>query len=152
MKPSLRSVWIIVLLFLAALTAQAQSSNELRAKYGSAMEAYEIRPFILMTVKYTEDALVNEYVIEAHHTSKGSVDGNSFISRDTAREIIDEVVPMSQRGRYIGTMSFTGGCNELTNEDYERVEIKTFHTCSPIKGANVASIIVHWKNRVNEKG
>jgi hypothetical protein len=151
MKLSLRSVWIIAFLFIAALTEQAQSSNELRAKYGSAMEAYEIRPHILMTVKYTEDAQVNEYVIEGRHTSKDGVRGDSLMSQETARQIIDEVVPMSQRGRYISSLQFTSGCNGLRNEVYEWVEIQTSHICESSNGNSVASIIIRWKNRVNEK-
>ena len=69
MKLTLRLTWIIFLLFLTVLSIQAQSSDNLRAKYGSPMEAYEIRPHILMTVKYADDGRVYEYVIEARHSS-----------------------------------------------------------------------------------
>ena len=151
MKLSLHCVVMMGLLFVATLVAQAQSSNDLRARYGSAMEAYEIRPHILMTVKYAEDDQVCESVIEIRHASKDGVNGKSLMSGDTVREIIDEVVPMSLRGRYINSMSINGGCSGMSIERYERVEIQTYHTCSTAEGNGADSIIIRWKDRMCRK-
>lgn len=146
MKFSLRYTLVISFLFFAALSSQAQSLSELRAKYGSPTEAYEIRPHILMTVKYAEEGQVCEYVIEARHTSKDGVRGESLIQRNTANEIIDEVVPISLRGRLINRISFNGGCSGISFERYEQVEIQTSGTCSSTEGNGIDSIIIRWKN------
>jgi hypothetical protein len=131
--------------FIFVPRARLQSADELRAKYGAPLEAYEVRPHILMTVKYSEDGRASEYVIEARHNSQGKMDAESLMSGAMAREIVDEVVPPSQRGQRQNILSFNSSCNVYSLEKYERVEIRTFATCPSGGGKAVASVIIRRK-------
>ena len=98
---------------MMTITVLAQSASELRTKYGPPMDAYEVRPNILVTVQYTKDGEVDEYVIESRHNSRKGSSAESLISPKTAREVIDELAPVAQRGAHLSTGSFNSGCNEL---------------------------------------
>src|SRR4051812_34256395 len=118
MRLAIFCVLVIASIFEIAPPAQGQSAGELRAKYGAPVEAYEIRPHVLMTVKYSEDGQVYEYVIEARHTSRDQVAGESLMSVEIAREIVDEVLPLPQRGRRKSSGGFRSSCNALGIESY----------------------------------
>ena len=127
-----------------ALTAHAQSAEKLRARYGSPLEAFEVRPHVLMTVKSSEDGWAYEYVIEARHKSRDKMDAESLMSARTVKDILTEVAPESSRGSHRRSTTFNSGCNELSVATYERVEIRTFSTCPSVAGNSIASVVIRW--------
>jgi hypothetical protein len=133
--------------FNIIINAPGRSGGELRARYGSPLEAYEIRPHVLMTVRYSEDGQAYEYAIEARHASPDKVAAESLMSSRVAREIVDEVVPLPQRGPRMSSMEFRSSCNALGIESYENVEIRTFTTCPSAEGNRVASVTIRWTKR-----
>ena len=52
----------LTLAFLA-ISASAQTANDLNAKYGTAHDSYEIRPGIFVTVKFAPDGRACEMTI-----------------------------------------------------------------------------------------
>ncbi|MFN2453183.1 MAG: hypothetical protein ABR577_03085 [Pyrinomonadaceae bacterium] len=139
------NAFFIVLLVSAA--AFAQSSGDLRNKYGIPSEAYEVRPNVLMTVVFGADGQACEMVIEARHTSKDGVNGNSLIPSSVAEEILKEVVPTEKRGKRGRSITFSGGCSSMTGEEYENVSIYISGLCLQGGGKAVEAITIKWRHR-----
>ena len=136
---------IVSSLCCALLSAQAQSANELRARYGSPLEAYEIRPHILMTVKSGDGGQICQYVVEARHTFQDKVTDESLMSDKTALELIDELVPVSLRGRSLGESIIISSCLGVVIKTYERVEIRKYVACSSNGEDGIDSIVIEWR-------
>ena len=151
----LRLLQIGVFLLLAAIPAWAQTSGDLNSKYGTPQQSYEIRPGIFMTVKYNADGQVCAMSVEKHHIQASgiiSVEPQTIISAAEVKEIIEELVPVNQRGAKIGFghISISGSGGTETDE-YENVYSTTYFQVSSSKKAIVnygtVAIVITWKNR-----
>jgi hypothetical protein len=140
-----------ILLFLAA-----KPQSDWFSKY-KAVEAYEIRPGILMMPRYAEDGQVCEIGLERRHYTPEMIHLDSSMQRTMIDQIVDELAPVSERGpktnlfggREIAMMA---GGGMTTVVDYENVSVQLFSSIifgkkgiSSIDG-NVAATIT-WKNR-----
>ena len=134
-------------LILVCVAAYPQSGSDLRRKYGPPSEAYEVRPNVLMTVVFGTDGQACEMVIEARHTSRAGVNGNSLIPLPIAEEVLNEVAPVEQRGKGGRAITFSGGCSSITSEEYENVSIYRAEQCLQGGGKAVLAITVKWKHR-----
>ena len=134
-------------MLLVCAAAYPQSGSELRSKYGTPSEAYEVRPNVLMTVVFGADGQACEMVIEARHTSKAGVNGNSLIPLPIAEEVLNEVAPIEQRGKGGRAITFSGGCSSITSYEYENVTIYRSEQCLQGGGKAVLAITVKWKHR-----
>ena len=134
-------------LLLVCVAVYPQSGSDLRKKYGTPSEAYEVRPNVLMTVVFAEDGQACEMVIEARHTSKAGVNGNDLIPLPIAEEVLNEVAPKEQRGKGGRVITFSGGCSSITSEEYENVSIYRSERCLQGGGKAVLAITVKWKHR-----
>ncbi|MFZ0819430.1 MAG: hypothetical protein WAM91_05130 [Candidatus Acidiferrales bacterium] len=131
------------------------------AKY-NAIEAYEIRPGILMMPTYSADGQVCEIGFEVRHYSPELIRLDSDLSQsEKFDQILEEVVPDSERGPKakdpLGTLITRSGSSSITtNVDYERVSVQIYgHIMSQprkkeILTENVAAVI-HWKGRECQK-
>jgi hypothetical protein len=137
----------VFVVLLVSAAAYAQSSSDLRSKYGTPSEAYEVRPNVLMTVVFGADDQACEMVIEARHTSKAGVDGNSLIPLPIAEAVLSEVASMDKRGKGGRAITFSGGCSSITSEEYENVSIYRAEQCLQGGGKAVVSIHIKWKHR-----
>lgn len=144
----------IAVFFILAfvLPILGQTENEIIAKYPQ-ISTYAVRPGILLFAKYTEDGQVCEMVIEKQHYSPGNVDLGSTIPRELFNQIIDELVPIADRGaptkQYMrdNSESSITGTTEETESDYEKISIKIYGgTTSCVSGDVVATI--RWKQRI----
>jgi len=139
----------------AVLSATAQTSSDLQAKYGKPLEAYEVRPNILLAVEYTTDGQILEAVIEPRHTEKQpennsySVTAFSSLSSEVVAEILDELIPSVERGKRLSQSSFNSSCNSIARELYQNVEINRAYKCSEIvKGSSALyAVRVRWRKR-----
>jgi hypothetical protein len=80
---------------LLLLTASPQKTP--MAKY-KAVEAYEVRPGILMFPTYSNDGQVCEIGLERRHYSPEMIRLDSTLTREDVDAIVDEVAPASDRG------------------------------------------------------
>ena len=89
----------LVALALAAvlLLPLAGRQNDQFLKY-KAVEAYEIRPGILMMPRYSENGEVCEIGLERRHYSAEKIRLDSTLPREEVNQIVDELVPPSERG------------------------------------------------------
>jgi len=120
------------------------------------VEAYEIRPGILMMPRYSSDRQVCEVEIEKRHYSNGTVYLDSTLPRDTIIQIIEELVPLGERGPrekdFETDLILHTGPGMTTSSEYENVSIQIYSEVLPAsrKGNTVRGDIialVHWKNR-----
>lgn len=136
------------------LLLSAHPGREQFAKY-KAVEAYEVRPGILMMPRYSADGQVCEIGLERRHYSPEMTRLDS-LSREEIDHIFEELVPASERGSKItelgpGNMISEVGGGVFTNMDFENVSIQLSSkelsaSRKKIVVDNVAATI-YWKNR-----
>src|ERR1700727_2965781 len=81
------------------LLFSAQNAHGDRFLKFKAVEAYEIRPGILMMPRYTEDGQVCEIGLAKQHYLSGELYLDSSLSRKDIDEIANDLVPGSERGQ-----------------------------------------------------
>jgi hypothetical protein len=107
---------------LLLLTAPPQNSTFLKYK---AVEAYEVRPGILMFPRYAEDGRVCEVGLERRLYSPEKVVAYSTLSRQEIDEIVNELAPGSERGpRSESSVTSLIGRGMTTLEQYENVTVQ----------------------------
>lgn len=142
-------------LILAALgtlvcfgTNTAQTANEMRQKYGSPDDKghYLVRPEIGMSVSFAKDGQACKVLIKSLPHMGREESFSEGLGSDMVSQIIDEIVPISVRGRRGRAISF----GRVTVTDYENVEIRRTMVSKwdSSKGEREAEIV--WKKRVCE--
>lgn len=144
--------WSLSILFLFSVTTTAQ---ERFGRY-QRIEAYEVRPGILMMPRYTAADQVCEIGIERLQYSPTLIRLDSDLSREEIFQILDEVVPVRERGnpsKDVGNNIIESGQIMTTNIDYENVLIRIYGATLPSKHKNEIRVnevvaTVRWKHRV----
>lgn len=146
-----RLVLLATFLVLAAISASAQTADELTAKYGSPVELFEVRSGILMSVKYTADRQVCEMTLDRRHTTDAGINLASSLSDELVRELIDELAPVVERGErkdkaygkdkyYLE--STIGGNIIDTKYKYENVTIRVVGSFSPTGEGGESRVLI----------
>lgn len=120
------------------------------------IEAYQIRPGILMMPRYSPDGDVCEIGLERLHYSPETIRLDSGLTRMEIDEIFDELVPVEQRGERLkgvaGNLITKSGQGLTTNIDFENVSIQIYGQIlsAASKGettVNEVAATLRWKNR-----
>ena len=127
-------------------TLVAQSRADLKKKYGQPVaETFLIRPGMIVTTSYNSTGQVTELLIAPQLTEliKSKSRG---LSQETLREVIDELIPLSQRGRAVFGGFMNIGCMPQNDcygsyEDYEKVII--YYNAGQHGDVNYA--VIRWK-------
>ncbi len=147
---------MLKLLRLACVCALAlQVTNSLNGRFAKfkPIEAYEVRPEILMVPRYSDDGQVCEITIQRFHTLNGAASLSSTIPREQLIQIIDELVPRGDRGplspvnlgrEYI---SLYTSPTVTTYAEYENVSIYIYGIASPHACAGDVVATILWKKR-----
>jgi hypothetical protein len=142
-------------LILAALgtlvcfgTNTAQTANEMRQKYGSPDDKghYLVRPEIGMSVSFAKDGQACKVLIKSLPHMGREESFSEGLGSDMVSQIIDEIVPISVRGRHGRAISF----GRVTVTDYENVKIRRTMVSKwdSSNGEREAEIV--WKKQVCE--
>jgi hypothetical protein len=151
---------VLVLIFLSSLVL-GQSPDEMKSRYGKTFNALEIRPGIMMRVQKGNAGQVIELRIEPFSGIESTIHLHQAIDAYTVKEIIDEFVPIGERGnptRFFGLNSITGH-SWSASYDYDFVSIRLLGSTdsdsrqtrnrkrsdNPFEGAEI--IVIKWKNR-----
>ena len=120
---------------IAALVAAPQTSRDLHSRYGEPdMERFVVRPGIGLTVEYGSDGLPCRMEIEGQKILTEKDQSPKEMSPDVVTGILDEAVPLSDRGIFLGTMIEAMGCSEDRISEYEHVSIsRSTDNCLPLK-------------------
>jgi hypothetical protein len=111
------------------LLLQGNAMHENFAKYKK-IEAYEVRPGILLMPSYSADGQLCEIGLEKLHYSPELIRLDSGLSRMEIDQIFDELVPAEERGPKSkdpsGTLITQGGQSLTTNVDFQNVSIQIY--------------------------
>jgi hypothetical protein len=99
-------------LLLFGCLGVAQTSEKMRAKYGHpSQEHYQINPQVSLVAKFAGDGQVCEILL---------VGPDQMLS---AKKIVDDIIPVSQRGRLIKSDGDIGNCLDHFSLSYEKVDV-----------------------------
>jgi hypothetical protein len=128
-------------------------AHEQFAKY-KAIEAYEVRPGILMMPRYSGDGQVCEIGLEKLHYSSEMIRLGSELSRKEIDEVFDELVPANEKGPrskdFLGTLITQVGGSLTTNIDFQNMSILIYGNAVANKGRTTVDQVaatLKWKNR-----
>lgn len=116
---------VLPLLFLLfAMVAAAQTAGDLTARYGDPdAEQFVVRPGITMMARYAEDRTACEMLIEPKHSIQRPDDKAQSMATGTVSEIIDELIPESERGILLNHGIESMGASEHLVAEYQNVTI-----------------------------
>ena len=137
---------VFLFLLLVTFSAVSQTTDELRKKYGLPdAEFFVVRSGITVTARYAANGRACEILIEPKRPLMPDKDHPATMSPETSTKIIDEIVPLSQRGPFIRDITFTGGCSSLRVTDYGDVQITRMRECPPERTSMETSVHIKFK-------
>jgi hypothetical protein len=117
---------------LLLLFTRPESNKFLRYK---SVEAYEVRPGILMMPRYSETGQVCEIGLEKRHYSPERISLDSTLSREEIGQIADELAPAGDRGPkaagFAGDLISEVGPGITTVATYENLSIEIYSYVLP---------------------
>ncbi len=141
----------LLLLLVLVPSADAQTSDELKAKYGKPIvELFSVRPNIALAVAYTADGQVCQLLIEPPKSLLRKPDEPStFMTTEAVSSLMDELVPPRERGEQVYKVVTERGCTALTVTEYARVKIsRAQHTCKDESPGRDVNASLTFKDRV----
>jgi hypothetical protein len=136
---------LLILLILCG-SVVAQSRDDLKKKYGEPIsETFLLRRGITVTASHNSHGQITEIVIAPLVTDLIKAKGNG-LKRDVLKQLIDELVPLSERGTpQIGGFLNLGclpenDCNG-SYDDYEKLTV--YYNAG--KTGNVNYVVIKWK-------
>jgi hypothetical protein len=118
---------LMLFLFVAAIAASAQTASDLDTRYGEPdAERFLVRPGVTLMARYAGDRTACEMVIEPIRSIIPRAEPDKYIRPEVMDQIIDEILPESDRGKLLVGAVTKSGCNDLEIEDYENVTIHRF--------------------------
>ena len=141
------------LLGTAVIVPPVHSQTENQFKRYKAVEAYEIRPGILMMPRYASDGQVCEIGLEKRHYSPNGISHDSDLSGKEIEEIAEELAPTDQRGvkTDLGEMDLIAGHGVKTISDYENITIELHYWVLPSGNKEYTLeqhvAVIRWKQR-----
>src|ERR1017187_3618327 len=133
MVSSIRLIMLVGIFLCSLVLAFAQTRDELQQRYESTENGgYLVRPGVVMTVSFSKNNLAEEFRIQRQSSVKnGNSDfGSESMSVEMATEIVDEIIPVSERGKLIREITFSAGCSSTQTSQYELVSISYALKCS----------------------
>ena len=138
----------IVLMAILTCTAMVgQTRDEVKTKYGSAVsETFIVRPGIGVTATCSSTGRIVELLISRQNTDLIKSRNGNALNNDILKAIINELVPMPKRGKYLMGSLLNVDCLPQgdcvgVKEDYERLTI--YYNAAEGGGSNYA--VVRWK-------
>lgn len=138
----------IAFLFLS-VSVSGQTIDGLASKYGAPRNIFEIRPGVIMSTKFGSESEVCEMRIERSVGIDKAVRLDKTFPSYLAKEIVDEVVPQSDRGAKGMSSSSSFSTRDVWSDtDYfEHVSIAYWHRGSQEIDTNIIAIVIRWRHR-----
>jgi hypothetical protein len=137
------------------VSLRSQSEADLGAKY-PVIKAYEVRPGIVMTPLYASEGQVCELALERHTTNtktKITLSLDSFLSRETVKELVDELAPPSVRGKeltgfgsWFGSVTIDGPF-VVTKYEYENILVEVNGVRHESGPSGDLVVIIKWRKK-----
>jgi hypothetical protein len=143
----------IASLSTAVITPHVKAQTQDPFKRYKTIEAYEVRPGILMMPRYASDGKLCEIGLERRRYSPDVIRHDSDLSRKEINEIADELAPTGERGAKtdLGEMDRIAGHGIQIVSDYENVTIEIHYWILP-SGPKEYTLeqpiaVIRWKHR-----
>jgi hypothetical protein len=136
----------VIILLIMCTVVSAQSRDDLKKKYGQPVaETFLIRPGIIVTASHNSTGQITELLIAPQLTDLIK-SRNKGLSHETLKEVIDELIPTSERGRPLLGGFLNIGCMPQNDcygsyNDYEKVII--YYNAG--QHGNVNYAVIRWK-------
>jgi len=131
------SAAISIFLFITAVNGQ--TAADLAKKYHH-REVYEVQPGVQMTPQFDSSGVVCEMQVEQAHFGANGAEFSDGIDERKIYPIIDQLVPVPERGLKLNTIEECGGICQTTRE-YENVTIKILSV------GHTRLVTIKWRNR-----
>lgn len=141
---------ITLALLLLTLPVLAQTKTEFRQKYESPKaDTYLVRQGIIMSVKFAATPLWRNYPCEAtikpEKVTALNAKSSEVMSPELVEQIINEVIPLEQRGKLINQLMVNGGCTGVNISIYENVTISRTTRCKE-QGGGTYQGWIKWQS------
>jgi hypothetical protein len=140
----------MILTLLWSFSAPGQTEDQLSARLKKVV-AFEIRPGIDVYPSFAADGNVCRMVIEKRrYADPGNADFNLTIPNAVANQLVDELVPPTERGepsKYLSTESFVAGGASFIKQDYQNVSVGMYGGSVEGKTNGATVIVITWANR-----
>jgi hypothetical protein len=139
-------------MFLVLATAWAQTPDTLRQRYGppDGKGRYAVRRNVGIEPVYDAGGKLAIATIKPIEDGTNSNSGplQQRITMDTriAQAAVDEIIPMSKRGRRVGFLLYESGRSSQETTEYENVTIIVSKIGDPQNGGSTSSVKIIWKN------
>ncbi len=137
-------------MFLTTLSA-AQTQRQLEEKYPK-VNAYLVRPNILLAARYSADGRVCEMALQPVRWTGDNTVLLFQLSEEETIRVVEEVVPESERGKKLGGLLGTDdkvsafhGHSFTTSYTYEKITVNFAGTTD--KGGADMVAVVTWRDR-----
>jgi len=138
---------IVLITLLTCFSVGAQTKDEFKKRFGDPVsETFLVRSGIVVTASYTQSGRIRELLIAPEMT--GLIKSkNKTLSHDVLREIIDELVPARDRGKFI--LSGFLDCSDDCGGSFYNYEKLSIYYNAGKDGVNYA--VIQWKAAPSEK-
>jgi hypothetical protein len=131
----------ISVLTVLCVSTTAQTPEDFKQRYGNPQSGvYRIREAITAKVTFDKNNRAVEIVVDSLQVA----DFPSAMSTATAAEVLNEVMPVSQRGKFLKEAAFAASCVSVQAEEYERVTIARTIRCDS-QGGGVYRLNIRQK-------
>ena len=132
---------------IAFLLLPVNSQNKRFSRY-KRVEAYEVRPGILMMPRYAADGQVCEVAIQKDHYFNGMIQYDSTLPRGVVIQIFDELAPPAERGPLtindeLARLSLYAGNSVTSFLDYKNVSLDVSR---PASSPDDIVAVIQWKD------
>jgi hypothetical protein len=135
---------ILLALALLFLPSVKQTVDEFKQKYKPHQsEGYIVRPGIVMKVKATASGDACEAEIKPLASTVSKDPYPAVMPSETAKEVVDEIIPETKRGKLTTHAHANGGCTGMDISGYEKVTIVLVTRCKE-GGGGVYSARIQW--------
>ena len=143
-------IYSVAFICLVMMIGTAQTQDAFRQKYGESDSKgrYKVRNNIGFSVKYKRGITPSEMTIEPLNTgaSKVGKDGmRSVMASDEAEQVLDELVPIGDRGKKLRSSNTSFSCTSVQLIYYEQLIVNMTKRCQP-QGGGTYSINIRWNS------
>jgi hypothetical protein len=135
---------------LVLLTLGTNTERDRLLKYKQ-VEAYEIRPGILVMPRYSSDGRICEIGIQRLLYSKKGINFDTDLTSEILNKIVDELAPLEERGPrkrgFEEDITDFDGPSATTISEYENVSIQVSASEKAASNSGEMVAVIRWKNR-----
>lgn len=141
----------VAFLLAGSRAAEGQTEDQLAARF-KRVPAFEIRAGVDVFPTFAADGNVCRIVVEKRkYLDPRNADFGITIPSELANQLIDELVPPSERGKplspYLSGDSYVGGGASFIKQDYENVSVGSYGSTENGQFHGVSVIVITWPKR-----